>query len=118
MTYIDDFVFPLQKKNLAKYRKMAALGCKLWMKHGALQFVETVGDDLDVQGGLLPFPKGIKIKPAETVVFSFIVYKSKAHRKQVMAAVNKDPAAAEMIKDMPFDKKRMMCGGFKTLVSS
>jgi len=117
MTYIDGFVFPLPKKNLAKYRKMAALGCKLWMKHGALQFVETVGDDLDIKG-LLPFPKGIKTKPGETVVFSFIVYKSKAHRKQVMAAVMKDIDAAKMMKDMPFDMKRMMCGGFKVLVSS
>ncbi len=81
MTYVDGFVIPISKKNLAKYRKMAVLGCKIWMKHGALQFVETVGDDLDIGWGL-PFPKGIPIKKAETVVFSFIVYKSKSHRKK------------------------------------
>ena len=117
MTYIDGFVIPVPQKNLAKYRKMAAAGCKMWMKHGALQYLEAVGDDLDNKWAL-PFPKGIKIKKGETVIFSFIVYKSKAHRKQVNAAVMKDPAMDLFMKDMPFDMKRMMCGGFKVLVSS
>jgi len=117
MTYVDGFVIPVPKKNLAKYRKMAALGCKVWMKHGALQYFETVGDDLDVPCGI-PFPKGIQVKKGEAIIFAFIVYKSKAHRNQVVAAVMSDPDMSSMGTKMPFDMNRMMTGGFKTLVSS
>jgi uncharacterized protein YbaA (DUF1428 family) len=116
MPYLDGFILPVPKKNLAAYRKMAAMGKKLWLKHGALQYVEAVGDDLNIKWGL-PFPKGIKTKPGETVFFSYIVYKNKTHRNRVNAAVMKDPAMATMPKKMPFDMKRMMTGGFKTIVS-
>jgi uncharacterized protein YbaA (DUF1428 family) len=117
MPYVDGFVLPVPKKNLPKYRKMAQMGKKIWMKHGALQYVETVGDDLNLPWGL-SFPKGIKSKKAETVIFAFIVYKNKAHRDKVNAAVMQDPAMGSMPKKMPFDMKRMLVGGFKTIVSS
>ena len=117
MSYIDGFVIPVAKTKVAAYRKMATLGKKIWMKHGALQYIEAVGDDLDVKWGL-PFPKGIKVKKGETVFFSFIVYKNKAHRDKVNAAVMSDPAMKSPPKDMPFDMNRMMFGGFKAVVSS
>ena len=115
--YVDGFVIPVPKKKIAEYRKMAALGCKVWMKHGALDYRECVGDDLNVPCGL-PFPKGIKVKPGETVCFSFITYKSRAHRDKVNAAVMKDPelCAGMDPKKMPFDCNRMLYGGFKQLV--
>jgi uncharacterized protein YbaA (DUF1428 family) len=116
MTYIDGFVIPVAKSKVAAYRKMATLGKKIWMKYGALQYIEAVGDDLDVKWGL-SFPKGIKAKKGETVFFSFIVYKNKAHRNKVNAAVMNDPAMKSPPKDMPFDMKRMMYGGFKAVVS-
>src|SRR5262245_49832438 len=116
MSYVDGFVLPLPKKNLKAYAKMAAQAGKIWMKHGALEYRECIGDDLDIKFGL-PFPKGIKIKKGETVVFAWIVYKSKAHRDKVNAKVMKDPdlgVGMEGMK-MPFDVKRMLYGGFKTL---
>ena len=116
MTYVDGFLLPIKKKNLKAYRSMAAKGGKLWMKHGALQFLENVGDDLDVKMGL-PFPPAVKAKKDEMVVFSFIVYKSRAHRDKVNAKVMADPAMPAMMKlAMPFDPSRMFYGGFKTLV--
>ena len=116
MSYVDGFVLPVPKKNLQAYRKMARLGAKVWRDHGALEYRECAGDDLNVKMGL-PFPRGIKVKPGETVVLSWIVYKSKAHRNQVNAKVMKDPRLAKMDpKSMPFDMKRMMFGGFKVLV--
>ncbi len=115
MKYVDGFVVPVPKKNLKAYAKMAALGGKIWMEHGALEYFECAGDDLDVKYGM-PFKKGIKLKPSETVVFAFIVYKSRAHRDQVNAKVMKDPRMHSAPKDMPFDCQRMMWGGFKTLV--
>lgn len=115
MNYVDGFVIPVPKKNIAAYKAMAKLGGKVWMEHGALEYRECVGDDLKPPFGL-PFPKAIKLKPGETVVFSWIVYKSKAHRDRVNAAVMKDPRLKEMPKEMPFDVKRMAYGGFKTLV--
>ena len=119
MKYVDGFVLPVPKKNLAKYRRMAKLASKVWRDHGALQYIECVGDDLNIKWAL-PFPRGMKIKPGEMVVFSFIVYKSRAHRDRVNKAAMKDPRLAKMgdPKDMPFDCKRMMAGGFKTLVDA
>jgi len=117
MTYVDGFVLPLPKKNIAEYRRIAKKAAKIWREYGALEYRECVGDDLNVKWAL-PFPRGIRIKPGETVVFSWIVYKSRAHRDRVNAKAMKDPRLAEMgdPKNMPFDCKRMMYGGFKTLV--
>jgi len=117
MSYVDGFLLPVPKKNLKSYRKMAALGKKLWMKYGAVAYMECIGDDL-FPGFGLPFPKVVKPKPGETVVFSFIVYKSKAHRKQVNTKVMNDPAMTMMPKEMPFDMKRMCAGGFKAIVEA
>jgi uncharacterized protein YbaA (DUF1428 family) len=113
--YVDGFVLPVPKKNLNGYRRMARQAGKIWREHGALEFRECVGDDLNVKMGL-PFPRGLKTKPGETVLFSWIVYKSRAHRDRVNAKVMKDPRFAKMPKEMPFDVKRMLYGGFKTIV--
>ncbi|MDB6021756.1 MAG: hypothetical protein JWQ04_1613 [Pedosphaera sp.] len=117
--YIDGFVLPVPKKNIAAYRRLAQRASKIWREHGALEYRECVGDDLDVKFGV-PFPRGIKAKPEETVVFAWIVYKSRGHRDRVNAKVMKDPRIAKMCdpKDMPFDCKRMLYGGFKTLVEA
>lgn len=116
-TYIDGFVIPVPKKKLSVYFRMAKKACKIWMEYGALDYRECVGDDLDIKF-CLPFPKGIKLKPGETVVFSFIVYKSRQQRNQVNAKIMKDPRITAMCdpKDMPFDCKRMLYGGFKAVV--
>lgn len=117
-TYVDGYLIPIKKKDIKAYKKMATLGCKAWMKHGALDYYECVGDDLNSKWGL-PFPKLCKLKPNETVVFAFIVYKSKAHRNQVNKKVHKEMAAMEpQMTSMPFDMKRFSVGGFKTLVSA
>ena len=117
--YVDGFVIPLPKKNVNTYGRMAKKASKVWRDHAALEFRECVGDDLNVKMGL-PFPRGIKTKPGETVLFSFIVFKSRAHRDRVNARVMKDPRLAKMMgsKAMPFDVKRMMYGGFKTIVEA
>jgi len=116
MRYVDAFVLPVPKKNLAEYRRLAVLGARIWRKHGALEYRECVGDELKPGFGL-PFPKGIRSRSGETIVFSWIMYKSKAHRARVFAKVMKDPAMAKMMpKKMPFDVKRMLAGGFKVLV--
>ena len=115
MAYVDGFVLPVPKKNLPAYRRMAQQAGKLWREHGALEYRECAGDDLDVKFGV-PFPKMIKLKPGETVVFAWIVYKSRAHRDRVNAKVMKDPRMAAMApKSMPFDVRRMVYGGFKVL---
>ena len=117
--YVDGFVLAVPKKNLDTYRRMAQKASKIWREHGALEYRECVGDDLSVKVGM-PFPKGIKTKPGETVIFAYIAYKSRAHRDQVNAKVMKDPRIAGMCdpKDMPFDCKRMLYGGFETLVQA
>jgi uncharacterized protein YbaA (DUF1428 family) len=115
--YVDGFVIPLPRKNAAAYKRMAAWGRKTWMKYGALQYFECVGDDLRVPKGCGPgFPKGARLKPTETVVFAFIVYKSKSHRDAVNRKVMADPSMKEMPSGMPFDVKRMMFGGFRVIV--
>jgi uncharacterized protein YbaA (DUF1428 family) len=117
--YVDGFVIPLPKKHLNAYRRLAQKAGEVWRDHGALDFKECVGDDLNVKMAL-PFPRGIKTKPGETVLFSYIVFKSRAHRDRVNAKVMKDPRLAKMMdpKAMPFDVKRMMYGGFKTIVEA
>lgn len=117
--YVDGFVLPVPKKNLAAYRRMAQRASKIWRELGALEYRECVGEDLDVKCGL-PFPRGIKTKPGETVVFAWIVYKSRAHRDRVIAKVMKDPRIADMCdpKNMPFDCARMLYGGFNTIAAA
>ena len=117
MNYVDGFVLPVPKKNLPAYRRVAQTAGKLWREHGALEYIECVGDDVKM-GKLTSFPQSVKLKPDETVVFSWIVYKSRAHRDRVNAKVMKDPRMAPMMdpKAMPFDGKRMFWGGFKVFV--
>src|SRR5262245_58097127 len=115
--YVDGFAIAVPRKNVGAYKRMATWGRNTWMKHGALQYFECVGDDLEVTKGCGPgFPKGIGAKPGETVVFAFILYKSKAHRDVVNAKVMKDPGMAKMPARIPFDMKRFLFGGFKVLV--
>lgn len=118
MHYVDGFVLPILKKNLKAYFPMAKKAGKIWREHGALEYRECVGDDLNVKMGL-PFPRLAKPTAGETVVFSWIVYKSRAHRNKVNAKVIKDPRMNGMCdaKSMPFDIKRMSFGGFSVLVS-
>jgi uncharacterized protein YbaA (DUF1428 family) len=119
MGYVDGFVLPVPKKNLDAYRRMARKAGKIWREHGALDYKECAGDDLNVNMGV-PFPRQFKIKPGEAVVFAYIVFKSRAHRDRVNAKVMKDPRIAGMgdPKDMPFEVKRMVYGGFKVLVDA
>lgn len=116
--YVDGFVIPIPTKNLAKYKKIAALAGKVWMDHGALEYVECVGDDLSIKMMGAPFPKLTKLAKNESLLFSYIVYKSRAHRDRVNAKVMKDPRLTAMMdpKKMPFDMKRMAMGGFKVIV--
>lgn len=119
MRYVDGFVLPIPKKNLQAYARMARKAGKIWREHGAIDFKECVGDDLNVTMGV-PFPRQVKVKPGETVLFSYIVFKSRAHRDRVNAKVMKDPRLADMMdtKSLPFDAKRMVYGGFKVLVDT
>jgi uncharacterized protein YbaA (DUF1428 family) len=119
MRYVDGYLLPIPKKNLQVYRRMAQKAGRIWREHGALEYRECVGDDLNVKMGL-SFSRRIKLKPGETVVFSWIVFKSRADRDRVNAKVMKDPRLAKMIdpKAMPFDFKRMSYGGFKILVEA
>ena len=119
MAYVDGFVTPVPKKKLAAYRRMSQKAGKVWRDLGALDYKECAGDDLKVKFGV-PFPRMMKVKPGETVVFSYIVFKSRAHRDRVNAKVMKDPRLAKMMdpKAMPFDLKRMVYGGFKVLVDA
>ena len=118
MTYVDGFVVPVVKRKLAAYRSMARKAGKLWLEHGALAFHESVADDVPY-GKRTSFPRGVKLKRGETVVFSWIMFRSRADRDRVNAKVMKDKRLAKMMaaKTMPFDPKRMIYGGFKTLVS-
>ena len=113
--YVDGFVLPVPKKNVRKYKALAQACSKIWRKHGALEYRECIGDDLDHSFGVA-FPRMVKPKRGETIFFSWIVYKSRAQRDRVTAKVMKDPAIQKMVKKMPFDCTRMACGGFKILV--
>ncbi|MGI8852368.1 MAG: DUF1428 domain-containing protein [Methyloceanibacter sp.] len=117
MVYVDGFIVPVPKKNLAAYRTLARKAGRIWKEYGALEFKECVADDVKV-GKWTSFPRSVKRKPNETVVFSYIVYKSRRDRDRINAKVMKDPRLAKMMagKDMPFDGKRMIYGGFKTIV--
>ena len=115
MSYVDGYVLAVPKRRLGAYKRMAEIGRKIWTKHGALDYKECAGDDLASKWGT-PFTKMMKLKPGETVVFAYIVYKSRAHRDRVNTKVMKDMNAMGAPPDMPFDMKRMVFGGFKTLV--
>jgi uncharacterized protein YbaA (DUF1428 family) len=118
MSYVDGYVLPVPTRNLPAYRRMAQKAGKVWRDHGALQYLECAGDDVNVKWGV-PFPRLLKLKPGESVVFAYIVFKSKAHRDRVNAKVMKDPRLNMMDpKDMPFDIKRMVYGGFKVMVDA
>jgi uncharacterized protein YbaA (DUF1428 family) len=119
MQYVDGFVVPVPRKSLPAYRRMAQKAGKVWRDHGAIEFREFVADDVKV-GKRTSFPRSVKRKPGETVVFSWIVFKSREHRDRVNAKVMKDPRLAKMMdpKAMPFDGKRMIYGGFKNLVDA
>jgi len=118
MAYVDGFVIPMAKKNLAAYKRMAKAASKIWREFGAVDYKECVGDDLAIKMGI-PFPRLAKAKPGETVVFSWIVYKSKAQRDKVNAKIMKDPRIEKMMQGKPpFDMKRMSYGGFKVLVDA
>jgi uncharacterized protein YbaA (DUF1428 family) len=117
MTYVDGFVVPVPKRKLPAYLRMARKAGKVWREHGALRFHECVADDVKV-GKRTSFPRSVKLKPGETVLFSWIEFRSRSHRDRVNAKVMKDKRLAEMmkIKDVPFDAKRMIYGGFKVSV--
>lgn len=117
MRYVDGFVLAVPEKNLAVYRRIAQRAGKIWREHGALQYMEAVADDLEVQFGV-SFTRMVKPKPGETIIISFIVFKSRAARDRVNAKVMKDARMNEMMEKgpMPFDVKRMVYGGFKLLV--
>jgi len=119
MQYVDGFVLPVPKKNLPAYLRIAKRAGRIWREHGALEYRECAGDDLTVKFGM-PFPRLARLKAGETVVFSWIVYRSRAHRDRVNAKVMKDPRIKEMgdEKSMPFDVKRMAYGGFKVMVDA
>lgn len=113
--YIDSFIIPVPKKNLNAYKKMAKASAKTWKKNGALEYVETMGDDVP-KGKITSFPRSVKLKGNEKIVFGYAVYKSRAHRNQVMKKVMKDESLMKMWENMPFDGMRMVWGGFKTIV--
>jgi uncharacterized protein YbaA (DUF1428 family) len=117
MAYVDGFVLPVPKKNLAAYRRMARKAGKVWMEHGALQFRECVAEDVK-PGKLTSFPQSVKLKPGETVFFSYIVYKSRRDRDRVNKKVMSDKRITGSMNpdSMPFDARRMIYGGFRTLV--
>jgi len=119
MHYFDGFVVPVPRKKLDAYRRMAKTASKVWREHGALEYVECIADDVK-PGKVTSFPQSVKLKPGETVVFAYVVYKSRAQRDRVMAKVMKDPRLADMMdpKKMPFDGKRMFWGGFKGLIEA
>ncbi len=115
MSYVDGYVLPIPTKNLDAYKKMARLGRAAWLKHGALDYKECVVDDVSPPHGV-PFTRLMKVKPGETVVFAYVVFKSRAHRDRVNKKVMAEMAGADMSKEMPFDFRRMAYGGFSTMV--
>lgn len=117
MSYVDGFVLPVPKRNLAAYRRMARKAGKVWMDHGAVEYRECVAEDVK-PGKITSFPQSVKLKRGETVVFAWIVFKSRAHRDRVNNKVMKDPRLADMMdpKSMPFDSKRMIYGGFEVMI--
>ncbi len=115
MAYVDGFVIPVPQARLADYRRLARKAGRIWLEHGALEYVECVADDVK-PGKHTSFPQAVKLKPGEVVVFSWIRYRSRAHRDRVNARVMADPRLQRMAaSDMPFDGKRMFFGGFKPM---
>ncbi len=115
--YVDGFVIPVPKNKLKEYLRFAQIGKKVWKKHGALEYFECVGDDLNQTFSGITFPQTVKAKKNEIIIFSFIVYKSRAHRDKVNKKVMQDPLMdTQQNIPMPFDMKRMAYGGFKTIV--
>jgi uncharacterized protein YbaA (DUF1428 family) len=119
MVYVDGFIVPVPKKNVEAYRRLARKAGKIWKEYGALEFKECVADDVK-KGKWTSFPRSVKLKPTETVVFSYIVYKSRKDRDRINAKVMKDPRLDGMMnpKEIPFDAKRMIYGGFKVIVDA
>src|SRR5215813_10861060 len=117
MSYVDGYVVPVPKKKIETYRRLAQKASRVWREHGALEYRECVADDVK-PGKRTSFPRSVKLKPGETVVFAYVVFKSRAHRDRVNAKVMKDPRLADMMdpKALPFDGKRMFWGGFKVMV--
>ena len=117
MAYVDGYVLPVPVKNLDAYKKVAKAAGRIWREHGALDYWECAGDDLDVKFGI-GFPRQLKVTKGETVIFAWIVFKSKAHRDRVNAKVMKDERLAAMMEPSKelFDTKRMLYGGFKPIV--
>lgn len=116
MAYVDGFLLAVPKNKLQQYRAISRRAGRVWKEYGALEYRECAGDDLKTKMGA-PFTRVARAKPGETVVFSWIVYKSRAHRDQVNRKVMKDPRMARMMNaPMPFDLKRMSFGGFKVIV--
>jgi uncharacterized protein YbaA (DUF1428 family) len=117
MSYVDGFIVAVPKKNLAAYRRLAVKAGRVWREHGALDYREWIADDVKV-GKLTSFPRSVKLKPGETVIFSWITYKSRAQRDRINAKVMADPRLKSMMdpKAAPFDGKRLIYGGFKSLV--
>lgn len=117
MNYVDGFVLPVPVKNLDEYRRIAQMAGEVWKEHGALQYIECVADDVK-PGVHTSFPQSVKLEEGETVVFSWIVYKSREDRDRINDLVMKDPRLAQMMSPdaMPFDGKRMIYGGFKAIV--
>lgn len=115
MSYVDGFVLAVPEANLAAYKKLSTKAGKIWMEYGALSYVECVADDVPV-GKVTSFPRSVKLKDGEVVVFSYITYKSRAHRDAVLKKVMSDPRLEADMKNMPFDTKRMIYGGFKVLL--
>jgi uncharacterized protein YbaA (DUF1428 family) len=114
--YVDGFLLPMPRKQLANYRRIAARAGKIWKKHGALDYIEAAGDDLRPKGTTANFRKASRAKSSETVIFAFVVYKSKSHRNAVNKKVFKDPELAKMMQTMTYDMRRMAYGGFKVIV--
>ena len=115
MAYVDTFVMPVPEANMDAYKKMAKLSAKVWVEHGALQYMEAIADDVP-EGKTTDFYRAVKRKEGETVVVGFAVYKNRKQRDEVMKKVMSDPRLADQMKNMPFDGKRMFWGGFKPIV--
>jgi uncharacterized protein YbaA (DUF1428 family) len=118
MSYVDGFIVPVPKKNVKKYMVIAKLAAKVWKDHGAIDYCEAVADDVK-PGKWTSFPRSVKLKKNETVIFSYITYKSRSHRDRVLKKVMSDKRLEKVMQDpkkMPFDGKRMIWGGFKTAI--
>ncbi|HSA54583.1 MAG TPA: DUF1428 domain-containing protein [Gemmatimonadaceae bacterium] len=118
--YVDGFLIPIPKKNVKRYQSIARAAGRIWREYGALEYVECVGDDVSMKGSPASFPRRVRAKPNEAVVFSWIVYRSKAHRDRVNKKIMKDPRILKMMErqENPFDPKKMSYGGFEVLVEA